>query len=60
MSPYLQLYYPVRYQPAQYQVMQWAAIFEVLIGVAILVAIGAWAFSLVRKVFKGEEVGFPL
>jgi uncharacterized membrane protein len=48
------------YYPTQYQVMQWQSIFTVLVGVAVLVAMGAWAFSLVRKAFKGEEVKFPL
>ena len=57
MSQYPQEYY---YSPAQYQAMQWQSIFTVLIGVAVLVAMGAWALSLVRKVFKGEEVKFPL
>jgi len=32
----------------------------VIAGIAVLVAMGAWAFSLVRKSFKGEEVEFPL
>ncbi len=48
------------YYPTQYQVMQWQGILGTLMEVAILVAMGAWAFSLVRKAFKGEEVGFPL
>lgn len=58
MSQYSQEYYT--YYPAQYQAMQWQSIFTVLIGVAILAAMGAWAFSLVKKAFKGEEVKFPL
>ncbi len=58
MNQYPQEYYT--YYPAQYQAMQWQSIFTVLIGVAVLVAMGAWALSLVRKVFKGEEVKFPL
>jgi hypothetical protein len=29
-------------------------------GVAILVAMGAWALSLVKKAIKGEEVKYPL
>ena len=55
-------YYPVQYQamPAQYQAQQWQSVFTVLMGVAMLVAMGACAFSLVRKAFKGEEVEFPL
>jgi hypothetical protein len=40
--------------------MFWQAAFEVLIGIAILVAMGAWALSLVRRAFRGEEVKFPL
>jgi hypothetical protein len=35
-------------------------IFTVLIGVAVLAGMAAWAFSLVRKALKGEEVAFPL
>ncbi len=48
------------YYPYQYQVMQWQGILGTLMGVAMLVAMGAWAFSLVKKAFKGEEVKFPL
>jgi len=58
MSQELQEYYG--YYPEQYQPMFWEAAFSTLISVAILVAMGAWAFSLVRKAFKGEEVEFPL
>jgi hypothetical protein len=29
-------------------------------GIAVLIAIAAWAFSQVKKVFKGEEVKYPL
>ena len=56
--------YPQQYQayyyPAQYQPLFWTAVLEGLIGVTVLVALGAWAFSLVRKAFRGEEVEFPL
>jgi len=48
------------YYLAQYQATQWQSIFTVLAGVAILIAMGAWALSLVKKAFKGEEVKFPL
>ena len=48
------------YYPVEYQAQQWQSVFTVLMGVAILVALGAWAFSLVKKAFKGEEVEFPL
>jgi len=58
MSQYPQEYY---YAPAaQYQAMQWQGILGTLMGVVMLVAMGAWAFSLVKKAFKGEEVKFPL
>ena len=58
MSQYPQEYYT--YYPAQYQVMQLQGILGALMGVAMLVAMGAWAFSLVKKSLKGEEVKFPL
>jgi uncharacterized membrane protein len=48
------------YYLAQYQATQWQSIFTVLAGVAVLIAMGAWALSLVKKAFKGEEVQFPL
>lgn len=57
MSQYPQEYY---YTPAQYQTMQWQGILGALMGVAIFVGMAAWAFSLVRKALKGEEVEFPL
>ena len=58
MSPYPQPYYG--YYPAQYQPLFWQEAFTALIGIAILVAMGAWALSLVKKFIKGEEVEFPL
>ncbi len=57
MSQYPQEYY---YSPTQYQSLQWQGILGTLMGVVMLVAMGAWAFSLVKKSFKGEEVKFPL
>ncbi len=48
------------YPPAQFQAMQWPGILDAVIGIAIMVAMAAWAFSLVKKSFKGEEVKFPL
>ncbi len=48
------------YSPSQYQPMFWQEAFSAIIGIAILVALGAWAFSLVKKAIKGEEVEFPL
>jgi hypothetical protein len=58
MNEYPQQYYV--YSPAQYQAMQWQGILGTLMGVVMLVAMGAWAFSLVKKSLKGEEVKFPL
>jgi len=48
------------YYPAEYQPQFWQTAFSGLVGMAMLVAVGAWAFSLVRKALKGEEVEFPL
>jgi len=48
------------YSPTQYEPMFWESLFSGLVGIAILVAMGAWALSLVRKAIKGEEVEFPL
>ena len=58
MSEYPQQY--TSYYPAQYQPMFWTTVFQALIGIAVLVAMGAWALSLIRKAVKGEEVEFPL
>jgi len=58
MTQPVQEYYG--YQPVHYQPLFWQTIFTGLIGIAILVAMGAWALSLVRKAVKGEEVEFPL
>ena len=59
MNDYLpQQYYG--YYPSEYQPQFWQAAFSGLVGIAMLVAVGAWTFSLVRKAVKGEEVEFPL
>jgi len=55
--------YPVQdynYYLYQYQAAQWQGIVGTLMSVAMLVALAAWAFSQVKKAFKGEEVKFPL
>jgi hypothetical protein len=57
MSQYLQEYY---YTSSDYQVLQWQGVLGTLMGVVILVAMAAWAFSLVKKAIKGEEVKYPL
>ncbi len=58
MSYLPQQYY--EYYPAEYQPQFWQTAFSSLVGIAMLIAVGAWAFSLVRKALKGEEVEFPL
>ena len=60
MSYMPQQYYSYSYYPAEYQPQFWQAAFSALVGIAILVAVGAWSFSLVKKAVKGEEVEFPL
>ena len=57
MSQYLPDY---SYIPTEYQIAQWQGVLGTLMGVAILIAMAAWAFSLVRKAIKGEEVKYPL
>ena len=54
-SPQQYYYYPTEYQP-----MVWQAIFAVMIDLVILVALGAWALSLVRGALRGEKIKFPL
>ena len=54
MSYQPQQYYG--YYPAEYQSQFWQAIVAGVIDIAIMVAIGAWALSLVKKAFRGEEV----
>jgi len=54
--------YPLDYSytPVEYHIAQWQGVLGTLMGVAILIAMAAWAFSLVKKAVKGEEVKFPL
>ncbi len=59
MDPYPMDVYPQQYVPQQYSPTQWEIPGGVM-GIIILVALAAWAFSLVRKAFRGEEVQFPL
>ena len=42
--------------PAEYQPQFWQAMIAGIIDLVILVALGAWALSLVKKALKGEEV----
>ncbi|AMU85968.1 hypothetical protein [Dehalococcoides mccartyi] len=57
MNQYPQDYY---YTPAEYQAAQWQGFLGTLMGIVMLVAMAAWAFSQVKKAFKGEEVKYPL
>ena len=54
MSYIPQQYYG--YYPAQYQPQFWQALVAGVIDIVIMVALGAWALSLVKKSLKGEEV----
>ena len=64
MNQYPQQYYmdPSQYQAlqSQYQTLQWQSILGALMSVAMLIAMGAWALSLVKKAIRGEKVEFPL
>jgi hypothetical protein len=54
MSYLPQQYYG--YYPSEFQPQFWQAIVAGVIDIAIMVALGAWALSLVKKALKGEEV----
>ena len=54
MSHLPQQYYG--YYPAQYQPQFWQVIVGGAMDIVIMVALGAWALSLVKKAFRGEEV----
>ena len=54
MSYLPQQYYG--YYPAQYQPQFWQALVAGVIDIVIIIALGAWALSLVKKAVKGEEV----
>ena len=58
MNQYPPEYYV--YSPLEYQVQQWQGLIGTLMGVAMLVAMGAWALSQVKKAVKGEEDKYPL
>ena len=51
-------YLPRQYYsyPAEYQAQFWQALVAGVIDIVIMIALGAWALSLVKKAFKGEEV----
>jgi len=54
MSYLPQQYY--NYYPAEYQPQFWQGLVAGVIDIVIMVALGAWALSLVKKALKGEEV----
>ncbi|MDD4986948.1 MAG: cytosine permease [Dehalococcoidales bacterium] len=54
MSYQPQQYYS--YYPAEYQPQFWQALVAGMIDIVIMIALGAWALSLVKKALKGEEV----
>ena len=54
MSHLPQQYY--EYYPTQYQPQFWQVIVGGAMDIVIMVALGAWALSLVKKAFRGEDV----
>ena len=54
MSYQPQQYY--NYYPAEYQPQFWQAFVAGVIDIVIMIALGAWALSLAKKAFRGEEV----
>ena len=44
------------YYPTEYQPQFWQALVAGMIDIVIMIALGAWALSLVKKAFRGEEV----
>ena len=44
------------YYPTEYQPQFWQALVAGVIDIVIMIALGAWALSLVKKAFRGEEV----
>ena len=54
MSYQPQQYYS--YYPAEYQPQFWQALVAGVIDIVIMIALGAWALSLAKKAFRGEEV----
>jgi len=53
---YLPQQYYYNYPSESYQPQFWAAIVGGVIDIVIMIALAAWAFSLVKKAFRGEEV----
>ena len=49
-------YYDPYYPAGTYQPQFWQGLVAGVIDIVIMVALAAWALSLVKKAFKGEEV----
>ena len=49
-------YYDPYYPAGAYQPQFWQVLIGGVIDLVMLVALGAWALSLVKKSFRGEEV----
>ena len=56
---YLPQQYYSYYPAGSYQPQFWQALVGGVIDIVIMVALGAWALSLVKKALKGEEVELP-
>jgi hypothetical protein len=54
VNQYPQPYYG--YAPYQFQPQFWQALIAGVIDLIIIAALGAWAFSLIKKSIKGEEI----
>ena len=44
------------YYPTEYQTQFWQVLVAGVIDIVIMIALGAWALSLVKKALRGEEV----
>jgi hypothetical protein len=59
MNDFLPEQYYGYYPEQPYQPLFWQALVGGLSNLVILVAMAAWALSLVKKAIKGETVEFP-
>jgi len=50
---------PIPYPSSAPQPLFWPELIAVVVNVMILIALGSWAFSQVKKAVKGEEVERP-
>lgn len=54
------VYVPVQYTPAQYQALQLEGLIDLVLPIVVVIALAAWGLSLLRDLFTGKEVKFPL